>query len=467
MNLRMTSRAFLCLPLLAIFFCAEPSVVAQMFSGSQRPFVTGITPVIGPNGEVGGVSVGAVGMVARTVVDTSGQLAQLRLRPPTPVAVDPARQSSKLRKISLRKLEQELVRLREGSLPLTSEIEYLVGLQRVEFVFVDQQNHDIIIAGPAEDWFVGHHGYIVGVSSGLPVIDFCDLVTMLRCGPAERVRGMTCSIDASPKGLANYSTYMYKANRQFNEQTLREMSEAIGNFDVTFSGVAADSHYARVLIAADVMMKRLAMNLEPFPIRDITSYVQMLQKSSNRNPNNVFPRWWLTSDYEPMLRDEEGLAWKVCGPAVKTMTSDDYLNQNGEIVDSRQTNRLAQRWADEFTKLYGELSVQLPVFGQLRNCMDLAIVGALLHKYDLFEKAGFQPTVLMDDNQIKLAEYPVPKFTEPQISYAPARRDWIVTLSGGVGVNVWPFVSRTEMDANLAAIHQQVVESSPDNWWWD
>ncbi len=467
MTLHMKRNPGLLLVFLGMFLFSDPSAIAQVFGGSQRPFVTSITPVIGPNGVVGGVSIDADGLVSRTQIDTSGQLFDGQVRPTGAVATHPAHQPGKLRKISLRMLEQELVRLQEARLPVNSEIEYLAGLQRIEYVFVDQKNNDIILAGPAEGWRFGRNGFVVGERSGLPVIDLCDLVMMMRRGEEESNSAITCSIDATAQGMANYSTYMSRANRQFNEQTLREMSDAIGNFEVTFSGVANDSHYARILIAADVMMKRLAMNIEPFPVRGVTSYVQMLQKSGNRNPNNVSPRWWLASDYETLLRDEGGMAWKICGPAVKTMTSDDYLNQKGERIDSRKTNRLAQRWADDFTKQYGELSVELPIFGQLRNCMDLAIVGALLHKYDLFEKAGFQPTALMDNGQIKLAEYPVPRFTQPQISYAPRRRDWVVTLSGGVEVDGWSFASITQADADLQAIHTQVVESSGDTWWWD
>ena len=36
---------------------------------------------------------------------------------------------------------------------------------------------------------------------------------------------------------------------------------------------------------------------------------------------------------------------------------------------------MAQKWADNMTAHYDELAVAEPVFGDLRNCMQLALVG--------------------------------------------------------------------------------------------
>ncbi len=451
--------------LLAVTLAQGQQATGQAFFGRQRPFVVAITPIVGPGGVVGGIYVDAEGLVSRVDIDATGGLGQLQPQALSPVASDVSQPSS-LRKISLRKLEQELVRLREGNLPLSAEIEFLAGLQRIEYIFVDADSHDIILAGPAEGWRVGDLGFVVGQASGLPVIHLSDLVMTLRSGAGESADGITCSMDATPEGIKNYTDYI-NTDPPLNEQTLREMARAIGNFQVTFTGVASHSHYARTLIAADLMMKRLAMNLEPSPVRGINSYMEVLQKTTRRFPQNSSPRWWLASDYETVLRDEEGLAWQINGPGVKAMTSQDFLNQHGVRVDTRDVNPLAQRWADDFTEHYEDLSVELPVFGQLRNCMDLAVIAALLHKYELFRKAGLESTILLDAEQIQLAEYPVPRFTPPQISYARGRRSWIVTVSGGIAIDGWSVASVAQVDVDLQGLHQQVVDSSGESWWWD
>jgi len=435
--------------------------------GTLTPFVTSVIPIIGPNGGVvGGVSIDPEGVVLRAELDLSRELGRARAESIGKVTGD-ARRASRMRKISLRKLDQEIVRLRKSNLPLSKEIELLGGLQRIEYVFVDPQNKDIILAGPAEGWHVGQSGFVVGDSTGHCVIELSDLLIALRSEQDESEKGISCSMDATDEGLKNYNDYMRKSKPQFNRQTLQNMRQAIGNFEVTFSGVDTSSHYARVLIAADLMMKRLAMNLEPSPVRGITSYIQLLKKSRKRVPQNAMPRWWLAVDYEPLLRDETGLAWKIRGPAVKAMTDQDFLNQDGEKTYAGTGNPLAQQWADDFTKHYAKLSIELPVFGQLRNCMDLAVVAALLNKYELFEKAEFNPGLLLNADKIRLAKYDVPKFTPPQISYAPKGRSWIVTLSGGIDIDGWSVASKTKVDTKLSSIRKTAVESGASRWWWD
>ena len=48
------------------------------------------------------------------------------------------------------------------------------------------------------------------------------------------------------------------------------------------------------------------------------------------------------------------------------------------------------------TKKYADLAVADPIFGQLQNCMELAIVGALVVKERLPEKAGHSMPTLME-----------------------------------------------------------------------
>ena len=210
---------------------------------------------------------------------------------------------------------------------------------------------------------------VVGKKGGRPVIELCDLLISLRTTTDESVQGITCSMDATEQGLKNYYDYMRREKPEFNEQTLANMREAIGNFAVTFTGVPNNSNYARVLIAADLLMKRLGMNLEKSPVRGLHSYLDLLSKSGRRVARNTMPRWWLATDYEPVLRDEAGLAWRIRGPGVKTMTDEDFLSLNGQTIPTGNANPIAQRWADDFTERYPKLSVELPVFGQLRNCM--------------------------------------------------------------------------------------------------
>ncbi len=85
-------------------------------------------------------------------------------------------ESVKLRSVSLRKLDQAIYHAARNNQPLTDAIRYLAGLQRVQYVFVYPDQHDIVIAGPAEGWKVNDQGEVVGTVSGRPTLQLEDLV---------------------------------------------------------------------------------------------------------------------------------------------------------------------------------------------------------------------------------------------------------------------------------------------------
>ena len=99
-------------------------------------------------------------------------------------------------------------------------------------------------------------------------------------------------------------------------------------------------------------------------------------------------RWWLEPKYESVLRSPDGLAWEFNGASVKCMTEEDFATANGQREHTGKPSALAQKWADNMTAHYDELAVAAPVFGDLRNCMQLALVGALVAHERLADKAG-------------------------------------------------------------------------------
>ena len=53
------------------------------------------------------------------------------------------------------------------------------------------------------------------------------------------------------------------------------------------NGVPADSHFARVLVAADYRMKRLAMNFDPSPVNGLPSYLHMIKPGAARHAEHA------------------------------------------------------------------------------------------------------------------------------------------------------------------------------------
>ena len=434
----------------------------------QRPFVIGLVPVVGAGGAVGGVSIDAQGVVARNDADQTQRLREVRLK--ALQEIDSKLQSpSRMRKVSLRGLAAEIEQRVKGGLPATDELLNLAGLTRIEFVFVYPDRGDIVLAGAAEAWQVDDGGHVVGIKSGQPVLQLDDLLVALRTAKAQPATRelITCSIDPTPEGLTRFAR-MLKSRNLENDAAVQKLEQAVGPQQVTLTGIEPTTHFAQVLVAADFLMKRLAMNLEPAPIEGLPSYMEMLQADEAPLPKNAMPRWWMAPHYEPLLKDEEGLAWQLRGQGVQTLTEEGYLGRGGKVVAGRSKDEsLAKEWADAMTANYDALAVKMPVFAELRNCMDLAVVATLLVKEDLPNRAGCDLRVLLEDKRVAVAEYSVPRTIASRASLIRKQGRWVISVSGGVELDSWSVLDRVEAGPDLATVRTKATPVGTDRWWWD
>ena len=102
--------------------------------------------------------------------------------------------------------------------------------------------------------------------------------------------------------------------------------------------------------------------------------MEMLAGRSAPAPKNAMPRWWMAPHYDALLKDEAGLAWQLRGSGVQTLTEDGYLTAAGAEPTPGREDPLAKKWAAAMTSHYDSLAKSLPVFAELRNCIDLAVV---------------------------------------------------------------------------------------------
>ena len=195
-----------------------------------------------------------------------------------------------------------------------------------------------------------------------------------------------------------------------NKQVVSAYEEAMGLQNITIEGVPATSHFARVLVSADYRMKRLGMGFDRAPAGvNLPSYLQMAP-ASNRLTQ---PRFWLEPTYEPLHRDAEGLSWELCGAAVRAVTEEDLFGSSGQVQHTGKAAPMAQKWCENMTNQYDKLAVVDPIFGELRNCMELAVAAALVVKERLPERAGYSLPVLMNSGDIRPDEYAAPSTSPP------------------------------------------------------
>ncbi len=307
-------------------------------------------------------------------------------------------------------------------------------------------------------------GDYVGATTGQPVVLLDDLLVALRSVESARDVGVTCSIDPTKEGRQALRQYLDQQH-QFRPSMVHEMEQVMGAQQITITGVPDESHFARVLVASDYRMKRYAMHLESAPVQGLPSFLQLM-KSSRAQSKNIMPRWWLACDYEAVARTEDGLGWQIRGNGVKAMTEDEFVSDSGEITGTGKTDPVAQKWADKMTAKYAELSRADPVFGQLRNLMDISIAAALIEREDLATQAGCDLSLLKDESALAIEKWSAPKTVATHSSFLKQGRNFIVTASGGVQIDSWYHAAQVEVQPELSQIVDKAKSSTADSWRW-
>jgi hypothetical protein len=429
----------------AATFALAPSAHAQFNIGGTRI------------GAVGGVKIDPDGVFSvASRGETSQSLADLRKELKAPPSEFNA--AGNVRVVSLKRLESALAEALKSGEALPEEMQYLAGIQRINYIFVDEESHDILIAGPGESWKADQDGNIVGAKSGRPVVRLEDLIVALRVTFADKPEPITCSIDPTQEGVARYNQLIARGGKT----DLGAIKKALGLQAITITGVPGSSRLARVLVSADYQMKRLAMNLTESPVKGMPSYMEMLAKSGGPNVE-AMPRWWLACNYEPLAKSQDGLAWELRGAGVKTETGEDVYSADGSRTDTGKASPLGQKWADSMTENYDAISEKMPIFGELRNVMDLCVISALMRRENLMAKAGCElPLLTSASSQLQPNVLPVPK-TTPTITSTVKK---LVQASGGVQIDAFGVAGKSETVTAVSDVRSQIVAADSKQWWW-
>ncbi len=413
--------------------------------------------------QVGGVSISADGMLSNPSVDEQGRLRRVLVEAMQEVP-NGLKKSSSERKVSLARLEAAIRKSMADGKPLPDTMQYLAGLQQIHYVLVYPEKQDIVLVGTGEGWKLDARGTMVGVTTGRPVMLLDDLLVALRAAIQPNRSVITCSIDPTAEGIARLSRVAKRLGAADPQGAARTVEEQLGPQRISFTGVPETSRFARVLVAADYRMKRISMGLEPAPIQGLPSFLQLM-KAGGSGMRNMLPRWWLAPNYEPLVRDPQGLAWELRGASVKAMAENDYFNAQGQRERTTKADPLSQRWADQMTRRYEDLSKAETVFGELRNCMDLALVGALIAKENLTGKAGCPLPLLTDAGALETVKLPAPKQIESKAALV-RKGKWMIA-AGGVEINPWDILQKTQQSDQLGEVRAKSASSEAIAWWWD
>lgn len=377
--------------------------------------------------------------------------------------------ASELRKISLVKLEHACREFVRNGKHVGPEMQYMAGLQRIDYVFVYPETGDLVIAGPAEGFAPNAVGRVVGVESGRPPIRLDDLIVALRTVPTSSMIG--CSIDPTQKSLAKFQEYLRRNSSPATpaqiQQRFREMTQTMGLQNVSVFGVPANSHFAQTLVEADYRMKLMSLGLEKPGLRGFRSHLEMIGRNAN-----TMQRWWFTPFYESLNRTEDGNAFQFVGQRVQLMSQDEQVNAAGERSSAAFTKVTTQKFSKQFTDRYEDVAAVSPIFAELQNVIDLAILAALIGNERLNQRIEWPMDIFLDRENVPLITGNTPKQVATVCNYRRSKTLITGLVGGGVTINpraTLRSIPRGESDDRI--LISQLRDAEPrdeaSRWWWD
>jgi hypothetical protein len=420
-----------------------------------------------------GVAVDADGVLRTKVFsDPSGQLMRERVAS-AKTTLDPKLTSfSKLRKISLNRLEQAIV-AREGA--PTDEMRYLAGLLRVRYVFYYPDSKDLVLAGPAEGWVPDLSGRIVGMTSGRPTVQLQDLVVALRAFPpgGSSASLIGCSIDPTKEGLAAMQQFLRsigsRATPDDTQTIVDGLRNSLGLQMVSVNGVSPKTHFAQVMVEADYRMKLIGIGLERPPVK-LASYVERAKPSDVSR--NALQRWFFTPDYQCVRQSDDKCAMELVGDGVKLVGEDELVTAGGQRQLNARSNKASQAFVIGFTKQYPELAERSPVYAELRNLVDMAIAAAYIHQQDYYGKAGWKMEFFGDEKSFAVETYDIPKTVETACNALWKGHTLMTPVGGGVQIQPAQALEKTNLLADekgkVAKLREELKPKlAKGQWWWD
>ncbi len=393
-----------------------------------------------------------------------------------------ANDQSALRKVSITRLERQLQMKAAMGESIDAEMRFLGGLYEVRYLMFYPETQDIVIAGPAGPWRYDQEGRAVNTETGKPLLMLDDLVVCLR-NAFEDDGKFGCSIDPTEKNLQATQQYL-KSSRLTGEAWRKGLRKAVGQQVITVHGIDRQSHAARVIVESDYRMKLVGMGLEE-GIAEVPSYLDRVKLDKNGNPPPMdMARWWFTVNYDAVMTSKERDVFMFKGNGVQLKSESELLNAQGQRVHTGKSRTETKGYADDFTRHFEKMADKYPIYGELKNVFDLALVAALIRHENLNGKLNWNLTYFGSPKSENQLSYSIIKdrlprkvdsvmnFREIETRRGSKRlKHTIVGVSGGVEYASSEVIN-TKKFKMLPELSQPVESNTPNNsdfknWYWD
>lgn len=424
-----------------------------------------------------GVRVDGKGLLERQPQVTSTALKALKESVRTASINEDMSQTTGLRLVSLKRLEQAVAQRLEDGLPVPESMARFAGLTSIEYVFVYPEAGDIVIGGPAEGWSIDAAGRAIGQSSQQPVLSLDDFVTVLRAY-SQGTGDFGCSINTRESGVKALMEYA-EASQQKGalapaavKSWVNQLQKKLGRQDVVVWGIPADSHAARTLVEADYRMKLVGVD-QLNVAKEVPSYFDLLPVSLQKSGSMDALRWWLTLDCQSIAHSPDRDTFHLQGTAVKCQSENQLLTADGKHVPTGMSEATNRQFAENFTTHYDTLAANDLVFGEAKNIFEMAMAAAVIVHEKLDDKAQWDMGVFAPGQSYAPAHLPAPTEVESVVNHRVYNgKNIVVQVAGGVradAVQVVKDPARNTESPRLDSVAKSASrpELPEGRWWWD
>ena len=468
---------------LALMFAALAIVIFSQSVGYSQVVAPPVTPPTGPtdtDGDTtGGIEIDAQGVLSQRIFQGNAQLLNRQRFAAAQASLNKDLQKpSKLRKISLTRLEKEVAKLVAQKKQIPADMKYLAGMTRISNVFYYPESKDIVIAGPAEGYFITADNRVVGMKTGRSTMQLQDLIVALRCftPDGKKTKVISCSIDPTQEGLVKFrDTYTKIASSGrfrpgMENQVIQMYQESLGMQKITINGVSTKTHFARVLVEADYEMKLIGIGLKRPEVK-ITSFIEKATPTSVAKSS--LQRWFFQPDYDCVHVNDDETAMQLVGDGVKLVGEDESVTKNGKRKRTGSMNRASTAYCNSFTRMYGKLAERAPLWGELRNLIDMSVAAAFIQEMDFYGQADWDLGVLGDESKVAVETLESPAQVAP-VANAVWKGNYFMSPIAG-GVNIQPRAALTsdrvqgDKDGEISKLKNEIKLDglAAGQWWWD
>ena len=426
----------------------------------------------------GGVEINADGVLSLRAIPQNGQVLNRQRAAAAKASLnrDLATRSN-MRKVSLNRLEAEIKKLKDAGQPIPMDMRYLAGMTRITHVFYYPETKDIVIAGPAEGFFKSAGNRVLGADSGAATLALEDLVVALRAfGPdGNRARVIACSIDPTQQGLATLKKTIPEvfANWQRGNvndvQVAQAFQAALGMQTITVKGISPSTNFARVIIEADYQMKLIGIGLADTPV----GIVRFIDRATAADGGDSLKRWYFQPNYDCVHVNQDETAMQLVGSGVKLVGANESIANNGARAASKKVSRASQNYCTSFTKKYDRLAEQVPLFAELRNCVDISIAAAFIQEMDFYGQAEWDMELFGSEKDFPVERFNAPTQVPSAVNAVRKGGAFMTPIGGGVNIQARQAIQSDNMVVDEkgvideAKVDDKIGKLAEGQWWWD